>query len=96
MLDLTNYNNKYEVKWIDGRVLQVPPPPQYVYEKIMKMDVNDESAILPMLYSTLEECFKPAGLTKDDIATLSMPVALMLFKDYFNHTTKELAKVNFQ
>ena len=95
MLDLTLTQKKdYEVKWVDGEILAIPAPSQFLYKKLAGIvNVKDNYAIIDELYDLANMILNANKAHKEvDAGVLPLDTCALLLRDYLDFFQMEMEK----
>ena len=99
MLDLSNINIVYELKWFDGQVLHLPKPTEAFLRKIAGLYVNDDLTDLETMeeakkitYELLRKNTEGRKFTKAELEQCDGIVCSMILSDYMDEMEKRLGE----
>lgn len=98
MLDLTQMNSFYELKWFDGTVLHLPKPSEKFLRKISSLDNEDLTEIEQMeevkklTWEIIRQNDEGRKFTAKELEQCDAIVASLIIKDYMAEVERRLGE----
>lgn len=98
MLDLTQINTVYELKWFDGSILHLPKPTEKFLREISELYVEDTSDldqlenVKNITWKLIRQNTDNRKFTKAELEQCDAIVASMILKDYMEEVERRLGE----
>lgn len=99
MLDLTQINTLYELKWFDGSILHLPKPTEKFLRKVSELyednsmsEMDQLDAVKTMTWDLIRQNTDNRKFTKAELEQCDAIVASMILRDYMEEVERRLGE----